>query len=78
MAGIEFSTSWVDDAVRDFPPIATIAETVKYLRISERDFYRAVAAGRIKTIRRNGPGSRVIVPRASVREYLAALAEASR
>lgn len=65
--------SWVDDALRDYPPLGTVKQFIELTNMSEREFYRLKAMGRIKTVQRNGDRTRIMIPRASVRAYLESL-----
>lgn len=66
------SASWIDEAIRDLPPILTLAETAKALRMSVRHLRRVVDSGRLRTLRATeATTARVLVPRAEVGRYLA-------
>lgn len=66
--------AWIAAAIEPLPPIATIAEVCKALRVSDSTVRRLVALGYIRTIRTREAGSaRVLFPREAVAAYLATL-----
>jgi excisionase family DNA binding protein len=67
-------TDWVDEAVSALPPLATVAEAVTLLRTTRRNFYRLVAARRIRTVRPVESGSsKHLIPRSELARYLRSL-----
>jgi excisionase family DNA binding protein len=58
--------------VAELPPILSVDETAKVLRISRRTLGKLLALKRIKTIRYTTGGSaRVLIPRTSIEAFLA-------
>ena len=56
------------------PELLTAAEAAKALRTSRRNLNRWIASGRLQAVRGGAGGSsRVLVPKAAVAEFLAAL-----
>ena len=69
---------WVEEALADAPPLLTVPEAAKLLRMSVRSFYRLVSTGRLKAFRAADAGSsRHLVPRSEVGRYLRTLAGAT-
>jgi hypothetical protein len=69
--------AWVEQSIADLPIFLTIPEAAQALRGSERQMYRLAAEGRIVMISKGGKGSRKLIPRASIGEYLASREVAS-
>lgn len=65
-------TDWVQDVVAKLPPLMTISETAKVLRMSARNVSRNVARGRLAAVRTGvgGGSSRVLVARAELARFL--------
>jgi excisionase family DNA binding protein len=64
-------TDWIQDVVAKLPPLMTVSETAKALRMSARNVSRNVARGRLVTVRTGvGGGSRVLIARAEVARFL--------
>jgi len=56
--------------VADLPPLLTIEETARVLRISRRTLAKVLAAKRIRTIRPTCSGGRVLIPRTALHAFL--------
>lgn len=63
---------WLADVARDLPAIMTIEEVAAALRMHERTVRRHIKDRTLRAVQSAGSGSRVIVPRASVLDWLAA------
>jgi excisionase family DNA binding protein len=66
--------AWIADATKDCPPLLTADEASDLLRISFRTLRRYVDAGRLASVRGNGGAARLLIPRASVADFLAGAA----
>jgi len=60
---------WADETVAALPELATVPEVMRVLRASQSSLYRLMATGRIRSIRTSG-GSRRLIPRSAIAEYL--------
>lgn len=67
-----FDADWVRDVVAKLPPLATISETAKTLRMSARTVSRLLAQGRLNAVRTGvgGGSSRVLIARAEIARFL--------
>lgn len=64
--------AWIAASVADLPVFLTLPEAAQTLRMSERQVYRLVETGRLVMFSKGGKGSRKLVPRAAIAEYLGA------
>lgn len=64
---------WIDDVVADLPALATIPETAKTLRVSQRTIRRYMSAGRLRSVQHGAAGGRVLISRTEVRRYLSSI-----
>jgi excisionase family DNA binding protein len=68
------ASDWVEDAIGQLKPLATLKEVAGVLRTSERNVHRMVADGRLHAVRsRAGGSSRVLIARTEVARYLRSL-----
>lgn len=66
---------WLEDALGGLPPMLTVDEAMAVLRCSRRQVYRLTSTGRVPALRARATGpSRLLIPRAGLRDYLAGLA----
>ncbi len=63
---------WVDEIVAPLQAILTTEETMTVLRCSRRSVTRLIASGRLRSVRQSG-GSRNLIPRSAIAEYLRGL-----
>lgn len=65
---------WVDETLADYPKLLTSDEVIAILRTTQRNFYRHVASGRIRTVRSATAGSsRHLVPKSELARFLRSL-----
>lgn len=65
---------WIAEVLDGLPPLLTLGELAKTLRVSQRTVRRLIDAGRLFRVRSRETGpSRVLIPRSSLREYLRSL-----
>lgn len=64
--------AWVAEATKNCPPLLTAEEASELLRIHPRTLRRYVDAGRLASVRTNGGAARLLIPSASVADFLAA------
>jgi len=64
---------WIDEAVASVPELARIDEVARVLRASRRTITRKIASGEIGAVGGGGGSAAVLIPRDSVRAYLATL-----
>lgn len=67
--------AWLEDVLRDAPPILTITEACALTRMSPRTLRRYAAAGRVRTLRAGDGACRLLFPRAAVGELLRGMAD---
>lgn len=65
---------WADDAVAGLPPLCTSGEVAAFLRLSPRQIYRYLSAGKLPSLQHQR-GGQVLIPRVALAQYLR---EASR
>ena len=64
-------TDWIAQVVAELPPICNVVEAYTVLRTTRRNIHRLVASGRLHAVRPAAGGSaRLLVPRASIEQYL--------
>lgn len=68
---------WVQETVAELPPIATMEETMKFLRCSRRTLTRLLSSGRLRAVRISKGGSPQMIPRYAIGAYLASLEHAA-
>ncbi|NRA34569.1 MAG: helix-turn-helix domain-containing protein [Polyangiaceae bacterium] len=65
---------WIDEALRDVPPLSTTLEAMSLLRTSRRNLYRMVARGKIRALRPERSGSsRLLFAKAELARFLRTL-----
>jgi len=65
---------WVEEAISGVPALATVVESAALLRMSPRNFYRLIAAGKVRSVRSSEGGSSPhLVPRGELARYLRSL-----
>jgi hypothetical protein len=69
----ENQADWVDATLDGQPPLLTIPEAARLLRMSERQIYRMGRSGRLALVSKGGEESRRVVPKVSIAKYLRAL-----
>lgn len=65
------------ETVSDLPKIVTAKEAARFLRYSDRTLAREIAAGRLQPMKRSRRGSRVLILRSEIANYLRALRAAA-
>jgi excisionase family DNA binding protein len=65
------ASDWIEDAIGQLRPLATVKEVASVLRTSDRNARRMLADGRLQPVRsRAGGSSRVLIARTEVGRYL--------
>lgn len=67
--------AWLEDVLKDAPPILTITEAAKLTRLSTRTLRRFASTGRLSVLKAAGGSARVLVARAAVAELLRGMAD---
>gem|GEM_PF-3450461 len=66
--------AWLDDALRDAPPIMTLREVASLVKLSTRHLRRQIALGRLTTLRLGNEDTAIRVARADVAQFLLSMA----
>lgn len=64
---------WADAAVADLPALCTTGEAAKFLRVSVRQLFRYIGAGRLTPLQHKA-GGQVLIARGELARYVRSMA----